>query len=203
MDQPSQPDPRHALESQIRECFGRCAYTHKTHEKMAERHAVRMWRAKWAQILISALTTAGAVGVIFAKDTAFFAYATASLSILGLIFNSYVKDLDPGALAQRHREAASDIWNIREAYLSLITDITDESFAVDKLRARREELQAALHKIYRAAAFTDDKAYALAQGDLKNKEALTFSEEEIDLLLPETLRRGKRGLLSAPPGPTG
>ncbi|MGZ3337537.1 MAG: hypothetical protein ACXVBV_19625 [Isosphaeraceae bacterium] len=32
------PEPeRLALESQVRECFGRCAYTHKTHEKMAER----------------------------------------------------------------------------------------------------------------------------------------------------------------------
>ena len=27
---------RYVLESQIRECFGRCAYTHKTHEKMAK-----------------------------------------------------------------------------------------------------------------------------------------------------------------------
>ena len=65
--------------------------------------------------------------------------------------NSYAKDLDPGAAAQKHREAASDIWNIREAYLSLLTDIRDPAIALEPLRQQRDELQSALHKIYRAA----------------------------------------------------
>lgn len=48
--------------------------------------------------------------------------ATAGLSISMLILNSYVKDIDPGQDAQIHRDAASDIWNVREFYLSLLTD---------------------------------------------------------------------------------
>jgi hypothetical protein len=115
-------DERYVLESQVRECFGRCAYTHKTHERMADRHARWLQRVKWAQIILSALTTAGAVGVIFSHDSVFFPYATLLLAVATLILNSYVKDVDPGQLAQKHREAASDIWNIREAYLSLLTD---------------------------------------------------------------------------------
>src|SRR5713226_5902357 len=110
---------RAALESQVRECFGRCAYTHKTHEKMAERSAAWLHRVKWLQIILAALTTGGAVGVLFDKNSLFFPYATALLSISMLVVNSYVKDLDPGQAAQKHREAASDIWNVREAYLSL------------------------------------------------------------------------------------
>jgi hypothetical protein len=193
LDQPSRLEPeRYALESQIRECYGRCAYTHKTHEKMAEHLHVRHKRVKWANIILSSLITGGAVSVIFAKGSAwegYASYATAFLSILSLIFNAYLKDLDPGALAQRHREAGSDIWNIREAYLSLITDILDRGSDLSALRERRDGLQAALHKIYHAAPHTDGKAYGRAQDALKNKEDLTFTEEEIDLMLPSSLRR--------------
>ena len=33
-----------ALEGQIRECFGRVAYTHKTHERMADRYSKTLAR---------------------------------------------------------------------------------------------------------------------------------------------------------------
>jgi hypothetical protein len=187
---------RNVLESQIRECFGRVAYTHKTHEKMADSYALRQWRIKWAQIILSALTTGGAVGTLFDKANMVYPYATAGLSVLTLIVNSYVKDLDPGAAAQKHREAASDIWNVREAYLSLLTDTRDESFTLDSLRKRRDDLQAQLHKIYRIAPHTNGKAYASAQDALKKKEDLTFSDEEIDKFLPGPLKRKPPGASS-------
>ncbi|MGN7752327.1 SLATT domain-containing protein [Sinorhizobium sp. 22678] len=196
MAQHSQLEPeRYALESQIRECYGRCAYTHKTHEKMAERLHTRHKRGKWANIILSSLITGGAVSVVFAEGSAweeYAGYATAFLSVLSLIFNAYLKDLDPGALAQRHREAGSDIWNIREAYLSLITDILDQGSDLAALRERRDGLQAALHKIYHAAPHTDGKAYGKAQDALKNNEDLTFTEHEIDVMLPASLRRSGR-----------
>src|SRR5436853_636557 len=47
--------PFTALEDQIRECFGRVVYTHKTHEKMAEDCATALRNYKWAQIFVSAL----------------------------------------------------------------------------------------------------------------------------------------------------
>jgi hypothetical protein len=190
---PSTPaDPeRYSLESQLRECFGRCAYTHKTHEKMADGCSTRLWRLKWGQIVVSALTTAGAVGIVFDRSSAFFTYGTALLSISMLILNSYAKDLNPGGEAQKHREAASDLWNVRESYLSLLTDIRDASVALADIRKRRDELQAQLHKIYRAAPRTNDEAYGKAQKALKENEELTFSDKEIDVFLNEPLRRTK------------
>jgi SMODS and SLOG-associating 2TM effector domain family 4 len=180
---------RYAFESQVRECYGRCAYTHKTHERMADGRARNLHRVKWAQIVLSAFTTAGAIGVIFDKNSTFFPYATVTLSVLMLVLNSYVKDLDPGQAAQKHREAASDIWNVREAYLSLLTDIHDPSFTLGDLRKRRDELQAQLAKIYHSAPHTNGKAYAEAQDALKNREDLTFSDAEIDAFLPGPLKR--------------
>ena len=180
---------RFVFESQVRECFGRCAYTHKTHEKMAERSAARLWRLKWTQIVLSALVSGGAVGVIFQKESPFFSYATAALAILLLILNSYSKDLDPGQLAQKHRSVASDIWDVRESYLSLLTDIRDVRISLPDLRERRDALQARLHEIYQGAPNTDGRAYGAAQTALKDNEELTFSEKELDVLLPKPLRR--------------
>jgi hypothetical protein len=180
---------RYALESQVRECYGRCAYTHKTHERMAERCSKRFRQIKIVQIVLAALTTAGAVGILFEKGSSYATYATLFLSVTMLVVNSYLKDLDPGQAAQKHREAASDIWNIRESYMSLLIDIRDPNVALDDLRRRRDDLQEKLYKLYRAAPNTDGKAYGEAQDRLKNKEDLTFSEAEIDALLPRSLRR--------------
>jgi hypothetical protein len=58
-----------------------------------------------------------------------------------------------------------------------------------ELKDRRDVLQENLHAIYRTAPHTDGRAYVEAQDRLKNKEDLTFSDQEIDLLLPTTLRR--------------
>lgn len=195
MEHPSQPDGRYHLESQIRECYGRCAYTHKIHEKMAERLADHQWHAKWANILLSALIAGGAVTTVFRAETGllqYAEYATATLAILSLIYNAYQKDLDPGALAQRHRETASDIWNIRESYLSLIADTLNPTVSIDHLRSTRDDLQAKLHEIYRGAPFTDGKAYKKSQASLKDNEELMFSDKEIDDMLPTTLRRSSR-----------
>lgn len=180
---------RIVFESQIRECFGRVAYSHKTHEKMAERRSQTLRVIKWIQIILSALTSGGAIAAIIDEVHPAFPIATAILAVATLIVNSYVKDIDPGADAQRHREAASDIWNIREAYLSLLTDTRDETILIDLLRERRDGLQARLHKIYRSSPHTDGKAYGEAQNALKNSEDLTFSDEEIDAFLPRPLRR--------------
>ena len=126
---------------------------------------------------------------MFDKNSAIYPLATAFLSILRLILNSYVKDVDPGQDAQKHREAASDIWNVREAYLSLPTDIRDQNFSLIDLRARRDELQSQLHAIYKAAPHTNGKAYSEAQDALQNREDLTFTDAEIDAFLPGPLKR--------------
>lgn len=182
-------DERFVLESQVRDAFGRAAYTHKTHEKMAERLHVDFERLSWAQIVLAALTAGGAVGALFTKDTSCFAIGTAVLSVATLAANFYKKDLDPGGLAQKHRSVAADVWNVREAYLSLLTDIRDSSITMKDLRTRRDKLQADLYKIYKGAPSTDGDAYGEAQDALKNKEDLTFSDAEIDAFLPGPLKR--------------
>jgi hypothetical protein len=61
------------------------------------------------------------------------------------------------------------------------------------LRQRRDSLQEQLHKIYRIAPNTTEKAYGKARDALKNVEDLTFSDAEIDAFLPALLKRAHKG----------
>ena len=175
-----------ALEDQVRECYGRVVYTHKTHERMADRCADTLRVYKLSQIVLSALTTAGAVGVVV-RDETWIEIATAVVSFATLFVAAYLKDVDPGAIAQKHRDAAAKLWNIRECYLSLLTDLPrlPHEAAIE----RRDELQAMLAAVYAGSPQTNGKAYQEAQDRLKNMEDLTFTDAEIDCFLPLSLKR--------------
>jgi len=179
------------LEGQIRECYGRVVYTHKTHEKCADllfkRHqCIKVW-----QIVLSALVTGGVLGALWPDGTFLLTLLTAGLSTVLLALNSYTKDYDLGEVAQKHRHAASEIWVIRERYLSLLTDLRSRTVSLEVARETRDLLLAELGSIYSGAPSTNSKAYKLAQAGLKNMEEMTFSDEEIDKFIPQELRRSK------------
>lgn len=181
-------EPEQILEAQIRECFGRVVYTHKTHEKMADHCATILTRLKLMQIGIAALTSGGAVALVF-WDPLGLKIATALLSIATLWSSGYMKGFDPGGTAQKHRDAAATLWDIRESYLSLIVNLKCGLTDLAAAAQRRDELQALLAKIYKGAPQTNDKAYEKAQRALKDLEDYTFSDAEIDHFLPPGLRK--------------
>lgn len=181
-----------ALEAQIRECFGRVVYATKTHEKSADLCVTKLHRIKFWQILLSALTTSGLLAAIFGGDKlshpAAVAAAVVSMALLAL--NTYAKDSDLGQRAERHKKTASELWDVRESYFSILTDLKDGSINREIARAKRDKLQARLASSYETAPRTSSKAYADASVGLKEREELTFSDAEIDAFLPESLRRG-------------
>lgn len=179
------------IEAQLRECFGRVVYSHKTHEKCADIALERLGRIKVWQILLSAITTGGLLAVLFGpKDkTALTAGLTAIISTILLALNAYTKENDLGQIAQKHKESADKLWSIREQYLSLLTDVRGRLLSLGDLRNRRDELQESLAAVYESAPRTSFKGYTRAQKGLKVSEDLTFSDEEIDQFLPSPLRR--------------
>jgi hypothetical protein len=176
------------LEEQIRECYGRVVYSHKTHEKCADILLIRLSNIKIAQIILSALSTVGFVSIIFGTGEVG-AIAGGLVSVALLVLNGYTKDYDLGQLAQKHRQAAADLWLIREQYLSLLTDLRSNSSSEDELRQKRDDLLTELHALYSGAPSTNFKAYKKAQEALKNLEDMTFSDEEIDAFLPKSLKK--------------
>jgi len=183
------PQSRSILEGQLRECYGRVVYSHKTHEKCADILLSDPARIKLWQIILSAITTAGFVGAVFgAGQIGAILGIIVSTALLAL--NSYTKDYDLGELAQKHKQAANDLWSIREKYLSLLVDLAMKEKSLEALQQQRDELVEQLHTVYSGAPSTTLQAYKKAQESLKNLEDMTFTDTEIDAFLPIELRRG-------------
>lgn len=180
------PEYDTSLEDQIRECYGRVVYTHKTHERMADRFILALNRCKLGQIVLAGLTSTGAIGVL-ATSESWIEIATVLVSFLTLFVSAYLKNFDPGTASQKHRDAAAKLWNVRECYLSLLVDLP--ALSQDAAKHRRDELQGMLAALYIGNPRTDSTAYKEAQDRLKNMEDMTFTDAEIDCFLPVSLKR--------------
>jgi len=185
MEQDFQVD---VLDSQIRECFGRVVWSHKTQEKCSDIISTRHERIKIIQIILSAMTTTGLLVSIFGNNQ-IIVIITAVISTILFGINSYVKGHDLGEIAQKHACAASDLWDIREKYLSLIAELQARTITLEEIIQRRDGLQEKLSGIYKGSPRTLNKAYKQASEALKVNEELTFSNEEINLFLPDKLKK--------------
>ena len=186
MEPASPANPTNALEGQLREMYGRAAYTHKTHEKMADQYVARYKRIKVFEIILSAATATSLLLAIFG-DNPIGTIVGAILSTFLLGFTLYFKEASLSEQAQLHTEVGAKLWGAREAVLSLLVDLQDGR-AVDEVRQERDSLNAALEDIYKAAPRTNNKAYAAAQKALKEVEELFFTEDELNKMLPKQLR---------------
>lgn len=184
------PESRRILEAQLRECFGRVVYSHKTQEKCADILLALRSKLKLWQIILSALTTGGFMAAVFGAGQGAAILGTLISTAL-LALNAYTKNYDLGELAQKHKQAASALWLIREKYLSLITDLVMGEKPIEKMQEERDSLLKQLSSAYASAPPTTGDAYTKAQEALKVKEDLTFSESEIDAFLPKELKRSR------------
>jgi SMODS and SLOG-associating 2TM effector domain family 4 len=184
---PTSPaSPSTALEGQLREMYGRAAYTHKTHQKMADGYIARYKLIKLVEIVLSAATTSSLLVALFGKSEV----ATAVGAVLSAILAGcalYFKEASLGEQAQLHTEVGAKLWGAREALLSLLVDLQD-GWPVEEVRQERDRLNAELEDIYKAAPRTNSKAYGEAQEALKNAEELFFTDEELNKMLPKRLR---------------
>ncbi|MDE0430031.1 MAG: SLATT domain-containing protein [Caldilineaceae bacterium] len=180
-------EPKSAFEGQLKELFGRAVYSHKTHEKCADILLRRLSCITWAQISLSALSAGGYVSTLFGTGV-FGSIGGFILSASLLVLNLYTKDHDLGESASKHRRTATDIWLIREKYLSLIFDLEIGGRPLKDLQKERDELAESLYAVYKAAPSTNSKAYAMAQKALKYDEEMYFSEDELNEMLPKHLR---------------
>lgn len=148
-------------------------------------------KVKMAQIVLSALTTGGFVtAVIFSETIA--GIIGAGFSTILLILNAYVKNFEPITEAEKHKKASDILWKIKEEYVSLLTDF--ESLDEVSIRNKRDELQKRIHEVYSKYPKTDKKSYLEVQKAIKTEEEQTFSEKEIDVMLPNSIRRNNRDI---------
>lgn len=184
------PDGDPFLLAQVRESFGRVVYSHKTHEKQAD---ICFTKHRWQQGVLIGLTAVSSGTFLVAMvgllgDPVLTSLATSSIALLVTWISLGAKTFRFADESDVHREIASKLWDTRESYISLITDLMSGTVSDAEARERREELQESTREAYAAAPRTSSKAFARAQDGLKNNEEMTFTPREIDRLLPEALR---------------
>src|SRR5262249_34798393 len=150
-------------------------YSHKTHEKCADILLSRLSWIKLSQIILSSLTTGGFIAAILGAGPVT-AVGGVIISTALLVLTAYTKNYDIGELAQKHRQAAADLWLLREKYLALITDLRVGKDSLEKTTARRDALLGELHATYSGAPSTTFAAYRKAQEALQKQEDMTFSD---------------------------
>lgn len=188
MEQNFPHDKLQILESQLRENYGKIVYSHKTQEKCADILTKRNNRIKNAQLILSALITTGLLVRVF-KGQDWALIVSTILSALQFGLTSFLKEYNLGETIQKHATAALELLDIREQYLSLLTDLKAKIISPEDIIIKREELQENLSKTYKGSPRTFSKAYSSAQKALQKNEELTFSDEEIDNFLPKPLRK--------------
>ncbi|HWO72504.1 MAG TPA: SLATT domain-containing protein [Dehalococcoidia bacterium] len=185
--QPGEQGSAHTLQAQVRELFGRVVHSHQGHQRCAEIYRRIADQVKLIQIGLQAAIVLSSLGALLAGVQALVAVALVCAGVL-LALSVYLKNVDPGALAERHAEMAFRLWDIREAYLSLLTDLQSNFLTPDQARARRDSLHHALADVYQQTPMAASQWHWAARKALKEAEAMLFTPEEIDRLLPEQLR---------------
>ena len=135
-------------------------------------------------------TTGGVLSVLLGTGPIGAAASTISAALLTALL-AWTKDYDLARISEMHKRTADELWHIREKYLDLLTDLETGAATPDYLMQRRDQLREELNATYAAARVTTYLAYAAAQKGLKHSEDLTFSDDEIDIMLPAGLRKNK------------
>lgn len=184
------PDLDSHLLAQVRESFGRVAYSHKVHEKQADMYFTKH---RWQQgmLIFFSATSSGtflAVVVGLLGNNTLEPLVTSSAALLVSWLSLGAKTFKFEEESNAHRSTASRLWDVRESYISLIADLMSGSVSGAEGRKRRDELQQVTQNCYTNAPRTSPEAFKQAQDGLKCNEELTFTSREIDHLLPEALR---------------
>jgi hypothetical protein len=153
---------------------------------MADNYIARYKRIKVAEIALSAATASSLLYALFG-DKPIGTIVGAVLSTVLLGFTLYFKEAALGEQGQLHTEVGAKLWGVREQLLSLLVDLQDGR-PVPEVRRIRDQLNQSLEGMYKAAPRTNAKAYAAAQEALKEAEELFFNDDELNRMLPKSLR---------------
>lgn len=182
----SQRPEREKLYSQIENEYGNVVYSHAAQEEQRTRLAKSERRIKVAQILLSAASTAGIVG-IFVTEAVWATAITGALTFALLALNSYSFRFELGMQIAQHQKAADRLWYLQRQYLSCLTDFSVMSD--NAVREARDKLLEETKAVYASIPRTDNRSFRIARDRLQKEGLKEFSRDELNRVLPEGLRR--------------
>ncbi|WCB32248.1 SLATT domain-containing protein [Fusobacterium polymorphum] len=176
------------LEDIVRESYVGVVWSHKIQEKQSDIYAEKYKKMEIINIGIASLTSVGIITMIFSNPL-WLKLVSTFLSFITVYITAYYKSFDLQKLTISHKTSANKLIVVRDKYKVLLTKIKLQSDSVENLLLLYEDLQKEVFSIYSEAPITNNLAVERASEALKIKKDNTFSDEEIDLFLPSSLRR--------------
>lgn len=178
-----------ALEDLIRPRYASVAWTHKIQEKQAEIYDKRYATIATVNIFAASITSAGIFSTIF-TDQIWLKAVSTIVSFVTVFITALLKVFDFQSMAKANKTTATKLVILRDELLLLLYKVRHATQPVEELIKEFTDIQGKVHAVYQEAPQTTDKAVDLVGIALKEKKDDTYTDEEIDMLLPEALRRG-------------
>jgi hypothetical protein len=173
----------------LRLTFGSVVHGYRAHTDIALRLHRRAWQLRIGELVLLGGALAAIVTALIRGD---WRYAVAGAVLAGaalVLFAVYVA-IGLESRIYAHRWCASRLWLIRERHRALLSEMQDGTLTLEGVRQRRDQLMDELHAIVEQAPLVDRPAYQSARQALTTSVDTGLTDEEIDLFLPPSLRRG-------------
>lgn len=167
--------------SVIKDRFERVLWTYKTHEKAAERENTIATVLK----LLEMVSLAVSLVFVLRTDTVW----GSSLIFLSVCISLYSFGNDHFAQSRRHSASGKKFLAIKDAYISLLSDMQNGNMIRKEFTIRRDDLQKQFITQCEYAPQTCSCDYKKASKGLNEGKECPSAEPEIDKFLPEALRR--------------
>ena len=173
----------------LRLTFAHVVFSHRVHADQAARLTRRAKHVRLGHMSLQIVTLLGATLALLGYGR-WTLIVTAMAAACSLSVHAIAVALDVDGLAQAHRTAGARLWLVREQYRALLTDLAGGVLDPEAARIRRDRLMQEAHAIYEAAPPTEVAMYQSARKALLAADAVAPRDDEVDQLLPPSLRRG-------------
>jgi hypothetical protein len=173
----------------IRLSFATVAAAYQRHADAASRLDRWSWYTKIALVVITG--TACVLALIALQRGRGFQIATMTAAAVAFVACAVYVGLDLEPRIYAHRSTAARFWLLTEKYRALLADVHDQALDGSGIADRRDGLMQEARAVFEHAPPADQQTYDVAKTALTGAGRKGYSEDEIDALLPESLRRPK------------
>ena len=176
------------LEDNVRYSFMSVVWSHKIQEKQADILTEKYNRFETIRIICASLTSVGLISLVFSEQFIIKVLSTL-ISFVSTAISLFFKSYDIQKNIINHKNTANELLYLRDKFRFLLVEIKTQNMSVKNLIEKYEDLLEQLNKVYKTAPNTTDEAVNRASNYLKIKKDNEFTDDEIDMNLPETLKR--------------
>lgn len=177
------------FENTVRSAFAGVAWTHKIHENQADIYYAQFKTMETVKIISSVLASIGIISLII-SDPLWLKIVSALVSGVSAFISTYYQSFKTYEQIENHKKTAKELLALRDRYILLLMNIKINNDIANLVKTF-DELEKSKHCIYDSAPITTNKAVALAREALNVSHDNSYTDNEIDGMLPESLHKGE------------